>query len=242
MRALSNVDLLDVWEAGLSQTTVERALALVAAAEPEVPVEELARLSVGRRDLLLFLLRRQLFGEALPLTAACPACGEQAEATVDVNELLLDETSAQEALVEADGYAVRFRLPNSIDLAAVAGERSNDDAAMRLLAACIVDAQRHGESIDAPSLPDDVIVKVAERMAELDPQADIELALNCPSCRHEWVAPLDIVSFFWDEIHAWAQRTMQDVHVIASSYGWSEREILRMSVRRRRTYLELIGA
>lgn len=241
MRTLSHAELLDVWEAGLAQTTVERALALVAAAEPEVPLEELARLSVGRRDLRLFLLRRQLFGEALPLTASCPACGEQAEATVDVNELLLEESAGEEARVDAAGYAVRFRLPNSIDLAAVARERSAGDAAMRLLAACIVEAQHDGESVDSPSLPDDVIARVAERMAELDPQADIDLALTCPSCAHAWLAPLDIVSFFWNEIHAWAQRTMQDVHVIASAYGWSEREILRMSVRRRRAYLELIG-
>lgn len=241
MRTLSNVELLDVWEAGLSQTAVERALALVAAAEPEVPVDELARLSVGQRDLRLFLLRKAMFGGALPVTAACPSCGEQAEASVDVDELVFADANVSHSEIEADGYSISFRLPNSIDLAAVANERSTETAALRLLAACIVDARHEGEAVETPALPENVISAVAQRMAELDPQADIELALTCPACGNPWTAALDIVSFFWSEIHAWAQRTMQDVHVLASSYGWSERDILRMSARRRRTYLDMIG-
>jgi hypothetical protein len=31
------------------------------------------------------------------------------------------------------------------------------------------------------------------------------------------------------------------VHVIASAYGWSERDILAMSAARRRLYLDVIG-
>lgn len=241
MRALSNAELLDVWEAGLGQTAVERALALVAAAEPGVPVESLARLSAGRRDLRLFLLRRATFGETLPVITACPSCGEQVEAAIGVEELLLDEPPEQEGTIEADGYAVRFRLPDSIDLNAAANEAAPQTAATRLLEACIVDARRDGETVPASSLPTPVVDAIGARMAELDPQADIELSLLCPACGTRWVAPLDIVSFFWSEIHAWAQRTMQDVHVLASAYGWSEDDILSMSARRRGAYLGMIG-
>ena len=44
-------------------------------------------------------------------------------------------------------------------------------------------------------------------MAEADPQADVQLELNCHACAHTWASPFDIVSFFWREIDAWAQRT-----------------------------------
>lgn len=241
MRALTNVELLDVWEAGLAQTATERALALLAAAEPDVPVEELARLPAGRRDRVLFLLRKATFGDELPLIAACPSCGEQVEADVRVDDLLIDGAPIAEAELVSGAHEVRFRLPNSIDLAAVAHEETTGGAAMLLLTACIVDARRDGDAIGVSELPDDVVTEVAERMAELDPQADVELAFGCPGCGSQWVVPFDIVSFFWAEIQYWAQRIVREVHALARAYAWSEREILRMSARRRHTYLDLIG-
>ncbi len=57
-------------------------------------------------------------------------------------------------------------------------------------------------------------------MSELDPQGDVQIALSCPQCSHRWHAPLDIVSFVWSEIHAWAVRLLRDVHALASAYGW----------------------
>ncbi len=54
--------------------------------------------------------------------------------------------------------------------------------------------------------------------------------------------PFDILSYLWTEIEDWAQRLLVDVHTLAVSYGWSERDILALSPRRRRMYLELLGA
>src|SRR4028118_626478 len=96
MRTLTNVELLDVWESGLSQTSVERALSLVAAAAPGVPVEELARLSVGERDRRLFELRKATFGEVLPMTTSCPRCNEQVEANVPVDDLIVRAAAVAE--------------------------------------------------------------------------------------------------------------------------------------------------
>jgi hypothetical protein len=78
-------------------------------------------------------------------------------------------------------------------------------------------------------------------MAELDPQSDVELSLSCPNCGHAWRAPLDIASYFWSEVEAWAQRLLLEVHQLARGYGWSERDILAMSARRRRAYLEMLA-
>lgn len=77
-------------------------------------------------------------------------------------------------------------------------------------------------------------------MAQLDPQGDIQLTLACPKCSHEWLSPLDIVSYLWREINTWAGRTLNEIHLIASAYGWREADILALSPRRRQTYLELI--
>jgi hypothetical protein len=44
----------------------------------------------------------------------------------------------------------------------------------------------------------------------------------------------------WRELDEWAERTLHEIHVIASNYGWSESEILELSARRRQTYVEMI--
>jgi hypothetical protein len=83
---------------------------------------------------------------------------------------------------------------------------------------------------------------VIARMAEADPQADVQLDLSCPACRHRWLAVFDIVSFLWSEIDASARRTLQDVHRLATAYGWREPDILALTPWRRQVYLEMAGA
>jgi hypothetical protein len=52
----------------------------------------------------------------------------------------------------------------------------------------------------------------------------------------------DIASYFWDEINAWANRILREVHILASRYGWSERDILALSPWRRQFYLDMVNA
>jgi citrate lyase gamma subunit len=90
-------------------------------------------------------------------------------------------------------------------------------------------------------LPAEAIDAAVARMAEADPQADVQLDLTCPACGHRWLALFDIVPFLWSEINAWAQRTLQDVHRLASAYGWREADVLALTPWRRQVYLEMAG-
>ena len=76
-------------------------------------------------------------------------------------------------------------------------------------------------------------------MAKADPQADVQFALTCPQCGHNWSSSLDVASYVWSEISARAIRLFNDVHALASAYGWRETDILSMSAARRQIYLEL---
>ena len=40
-------------------------------------------------------------------------------------------------------------------------------------------------------------------------------------------------------MHAWARRTLRDVHVLARAYGWREADVLALSPTRRQIYVEL---
>ncbi|HEU4597709.1 MAG TPA: hypothetical protein VFS10_21460 [Pyrinomonadaceae bacterium] len=251
MHALSASQLLSVWERALASPHAERALALLALACPELSPQELARLSVGRRDSLLLTLREWTFGPRLSCRARCERCGEPLELSFEVSDIRAVQSAAEGAdalTLSVDDYEVTFRLPNTQDLSAVAAEvgRGGEDLARAresLLARCVLRVLERGEerAASVAALPERVREALEGRMAEADPQSDVRLALSCPACEHRWSVAFDIVSYFWDEINAWAVRTLREVHTLASAYCWREEDILAMSPWRRHAYLEMVG-
>jgi len=228
----------------MAQTPAQRALLLLAAACPDTPAEKLAQLSIGQRDLFLLTLREWCFGAQLISVATCPNCSERLElmfGVADVRAPAVPDSKEALALNVAD-YEVRFRLPNSFDLVALAEQKDLAADGIRLLERCLVTAHCNGEEKSAGQLPEAVVTAIMQRMSEADPQAEVQLKLSCPACGHLWQMIFDIVSFFWSEIEAWAYRMLREVHVLASAYGWREVDVLTMSPRRRQFYLEMVKA
>ncbi len=243
MRALSIAELLLIWERGAAQSPIRRALDLLIAACPELAPDQLAAISVGQRDAYLMVLREWTFGPRVESLAACPGCGERVELSFDLAEV---RATPQAELSETfslalDGYEVRFRLPDSRDLAAASGEPDAAATRKRLLASCLLAASRHGEAQAVEQLPGQVVMAIVEHMARADPQADVQLGLNCPACGYNWQVTFDIVSFFWGEIETWAHRTLREVHLLARAYGWREADTLALSPWRRRYYLDMLA-
>lgn len=243
MRALSASELLGVWEQGRGQQPVQRALTLLAAACPETSPDVLAKLSVGRRDAHLLTLREWTFGLQLVSLATCPGCGECLELTFNVADIRVipEAERAEEFSLSTAGYELRFRLPDSLDLAAIVDCKDAATARHLLLTRCLLAAYHNGAECSVDHLPADVEEALVEGMAQADPQGDVRLALSCPLCGHQWQAAFDIVLFFWSEINAWASRILREVHTLASAYGWREVDILAMSPWRRQCYLEMVS-
>ena len=243
MRALSSAELLDAWERAATLPPVQRAVALLAAgyrdsssedtSSEETSPEALADWSIGRRDAGLLRLRERTFGSRLAAVADCPGCGERLELAFDVEEIRAVPGAVDgELSLSQGGWELRFRLPTSRDLAAVA---EAEDGRQALLRRCLLAAP------PAEELPAELVAAVEERMAEADPQARVLLDLSCPACDRRWQAPFEIDAYFWSELDAWARRTLREVHALASAYGWSEAEILAMSAPRRHLYLGMVG-
>jgi hypothetical protein len=232
----SAVTVLDLWEAAERLPPVERSLALAAAAGPPAGADELARLPLGRRDARLLRLRPA--GE-LEATAACPACGEQAEFSVDLEALQARAAGAgSPSPLETGGFAVRWRPPDSRDVAAAA---AGDAAAAErvLLARCVESARGPGGEVEGPELPPPVRAALARAMADADPLAEVLVDLECPACETAFVADLDLGAFVWAELSAQARRLLREVDVLARAYGWTEAEALALGEGRRAAYLEL---
>ncbi len=248
-RGLSASQVLTAWERGEGHPVGEQALALLLTAYPEVLLDRLARLSIGERNTCLLGLREETFGSRLEGLATCPACGERVELSLDAADLraggpaalaLRNGDGTQPHTVSVAGYDITFRLPEVRDLEAL---RTDDVAVGRqwLLRRCLLSACRGGEPEPMGDLPAEVLAGVAERMEAVDPQANVELTLACPSCDHEWQALFDIAPFLCAEIRAWAHRLLREVHALASAYGWREADILAMSRWRRDAYLDMVG-
>jgi len=247
MRAITAAELLNVWEDGRSSTSTGRALLLLAAIYPESSQDTFASLSIGRRDAELLRLREALWGPRMAAIAACPACRERLELTLDTRDLLAmaDAAQASELSLTHGDCSVTFRIPTTEDVIAAEDEEDAEGARSLILERCLLSLVRAGEQADARvnllQLPAEVVSGIAELMAQADPLADIQLKIDCPSCQHRWRTAFDIVSFLWTEIEGWAGRILSEVHTLASAYGWREAEILALSATRRQFYLEMVG-
>jgi len=133
----------------------------------------------------------------------------------------------------AEAAGLRLRAPSLRDLAAVAALQA-EDAARRLLARCTLAGAV--DTLDAATR-----AQAEAALETLDPQADLALALRCAACGQEDVATLDPAALLWDEIASRARALLQQVHQLASAYGWSEPQVLALPPARRAHYLALIG-
>jgi hypothetical protein len=235
--------LLDAWERGLAQSPLDRAITLLAAICPDRSREELADASVGRRDAALLTLREWTFGTSVLCLAACPACGDQLELAFETADIRVppDPAGDQHPTLDVEGHAVVARPPTTRDLARLSADGSIDENRRRLLEQCVLTARHGDEALAVADLPDGVVDAVAAWLGEIDPQADVQLDLRCPSCEHGWQAPFDIASFLWSELGGWAARLLREIHGLALTYGWSERDILALSPARRAIYLAMAG-
>lgn len=242
MQPLTAAQVVQLWEWGQDKHPLDQALLLLKAACPDLSLAQLQELSIGQRNSRLLLLREQTLGSTLNGQAACPQCRVILSLSIPVAALRLPEPETHEYRFEQNGTLVRFRLLNSLDMAAVVGIADVGAVRQRLIEYCVLEANHAGQSLAASALPDPVLAGLMDALAEHDPQADMRFDLVCAACGYRWSALFDIVPFFWDELTARAKRLMYDVHRLATAYGWREADILAMSEARRHFYHELVGA
>ncbi|HTU76771.1 MAG TPA: hypothetical protein VMG38_24945 [Trebonia sp.] len=240
----SGPELLDSWEAGQAASDADRALLLHALARPAADMSRLLSTPVGSRDADLLTLRALLFGELAQVRLRCDGCAGELEFALDIGQLLTGDGPAEGANepieVALGEWTVCFRRLTPADLLAVS-QSAPADARSLLIQRCVLKVTRDTGPAAPADLPVPVQEKLAEAVAEADPDADLRLDAPCPDCGHHTSAMVDAASFLWAELDAWARGTLVEVHLLASTYGWTEPEVLALSPRRRRHYLELAG-
>jgi len=236
--------LVKAWETGKALVPAARAVELLAALEPDVPSSVLASLSIGERDRRLLRLRREVLGRMADATVLCPHCEERIEFAIDVESLIVaPHDGPARAVVDVDGMTLDVRVLTSTDLLELARSPSGMTE-LTLMRRCVTRMTKDGVDIEPSALTLSPVARdaVATTIAELDPQADVQLSMSCPICDYQWSADLDVAAYVWAELTFWVRQLLVDVHRLALAYGWRESDILAMSNQRRGSYLELIGA
>ena len=224
--------LLVCWERGRTRHPLDRALLLHAIAAPGEDASTLADRPLGERNAALLRLHDALSGDELQSSVECPECRERLEFTLSATAMCPNTVPPPSHVRVGD---VLVRVPTTRDLASLTEETDTNRAADLLLKR-LVPAAPPGEM--DPDLPP--VNAVTRALDEADPCADLTVALTCPVCAHAWDAALDIAAFLWEEIEVRARRFLDEVHVLAQAYGWTEAEILRLSEARRSAYIDRV--
>jgi hypothetical protein len=229
-RAPASAELLEAWETGRVQHPLDRALTLLRAFTG-IERRRLAEISIGERDELLLSLRRRFFGDQLEAVCRCEHCGEPNEFAIDASALPVrpERDGSPAVSLERDGVTIAVRLPNSFDVAAVAG-LDEEQALHDLIARCTIgDVVASGDDVE----------QLDALMREAEPLAALDLGFACCACARSNAVAFDAAAFLWSDVADASRRLLFDVDALARAYGWSEAEILALSPRRRASYVRL---
>jgi len=255
LRELTGADQIFLMEEAaslpLAQWTTEvltRCLTRLGHGKP-VTRDAVRSLIAGDREALLLHLRRVTMGDRLPCVLMCPApeCGHTLDFELHVSDLLLAPgseapTRHELAIPQANaGYVVRFRLPTGADQEAAAlVARTDPAAAADLLRRRCVESVDSTDGAPTERFPAALEEPLSARMAELDAQAELSLNVTCSVCGGAFTTVFDAASYLFQELQAGMRHLDREVHLLAYHYHWGPSEILAMTPRRRRHYLQLL--
>lgn len=234
---LSANQVLALYERSAESDPCTQAIALVAALSGH-DEDAVAGLSINARDRQLIALQRAMFGHSVVCVTECPACGAQLDVDFVLDDLPLLPESDKTIETVHESWQVSLRPPTSRDLLLVRDTNENVERARRMLFERLV---THAACNGEPASPDHIPAEVEEQavlaLANAQSASDIELALSCPDCGHQWAAPYDVASHLATGIRDQAEALMFSVHQLASRYGWTEEQILALPAQRRAFYL-----
>ena len=212
--------------------------ALLSIGGEAVMPEQVVSLTMADRQWLMLNLAHALQGGGYWLKGYCDSCKQPFDLYLDPKQLPV-KTAGERfpfAELDLDGDKLRLRLPNGMDQERIVGFDA-DEAVAWLLSGCLLSV--NGGPVQAgyaDTLDADALQKIDEALDEVSPYVGTTLATACPECKHP--QQMEINPYLLDTTRH--EALFQEVHMLASEYHWSEREILSLSRERRRLYLKLI--
>nr|WP_067293219.1 hypothetical protein [Marinobacterium profundum] len=206
------------------------ALASLAGQEPDRLL--VASLVVGDRQFLMRQLSVLLDDSQRWLSARCSDC----DAVFDLNyrpSSLPIKSAGQdfpESAVQINGTSYRLRLPTGADQSNLDPRKSSEEQQLQLLASLL------NPIPDVSTLSPQDIEILDQTLESMAPEVALQLLAPCPHCQMENTLDLDP----YQSLDSSPDALLSEIHRLASSYHWSQQEILDLPRRRRQHYLQLI--
>jgi len=203
-------------------------------------LEAVRLLTIAERDWLVVELRRRSFGSRIQSEARCPSCGSAVEIEFATEDLPIQPTTVREHFeIQLPTGKIACLRP----LTAGDHEQFVDKTGLDSTAQLALALERALVSLDGglENLAIDDRTALDQALAASIPE-EIQLNLECQSCGQQLTAPFDPCTSFFAELKEHSRTLLDDVHTLARAYHWSEREILRLPLRRRLAYLMRIEA
>lgn len=225
--------LIGAWHPAGRAPAHRRLAALLAAIEDDASHDD----TLGQRNRRLFRLHRAVVGTPLEARVTCTRCGVDNEFAVPVDAILATPEPAPDARarVESGGTVLTFRLPRMSDIEAATGAETTDAVRRAVLEQCRIDG-------DLESLSESGADRLGQEFEAQDPAANIVVNIACYGCRQPLAASVDVAGFVARDLDRTLDRLYEEIHVIASAYGWDEGAILALPTERRRRYVSMIAA
>lgn len=206
------------------------------------PLDLVRGLTLAERDWLLLQLHERTFGRQIRGDVPCPACHTLNELCCDTRDLAGEAPAPQavEVALPSGAHAtLRALTAGDHEYFATLGHYDNgaqQDAAIARLLAPVQETQTRREALSAD---DRLAIVQAIEAAFPEP---IELRVCCVACTATFTTPFEPVAFVIGELRAHSTTLLDDVHALATTYHWSESEVLRLPLGRRLAYLSRIDA
>lgn len=215
-------------------------------ADEPVSTKQVKALCVGDRQFLMRRLAIHIDDALVWLSAHCGACGESFDVSLRYSELPVKPAGAKfpETIVEIDQGKFKVRVPNGLDqefIAAIDNDAEATHVLLKRLTSLVNKGKNHsGKEIDVSSINKEQIGFIEEVVEQMAPEIATEVLATCPHCDIDNRVPVSPYSCMEQAQAQMGRQLYSEVHTLASSYHWSEREILNMPRDRRHMYLGLI--
>lgn len=195
-------------------------------------------LTAPDRDRVLAAVYQRTYGDRIAGTLECTQCGSPYDLDFSLGDYV------RHAHAEAvDGAAKRlqggtYRMGDDLEIRIPTGEdelavmsMDGKAAAEALLKRCLVQGE----------IPHDTTA-LESALLEAAPVLQTEMAATCPECGHDASVLFDIQGYLLQSLLNDQERLTWEIHRLASAYGWSLKEILKLPRSMRRSYARLIEA
>ena len=241
-RMLDGETELAVAEAVLAGTSRPAKVTAIIAAVYErldqqtVDCDTARRVSSAGREWLLQRAALRFYVANDWFEARCADCGTRFDLHLSIADIPCVEPGAGFPTVALKTSLGRrmFEVPNGTHEEAFAARR---DADPRRAFAALCGLSEESEE-DAVRFSERDLVKIDEALEAASPEVADSVAANCPECETAMQARIDPLTFAFPR----REEVLQEVHLLATNYRWSEREILALPMARRRAYAQLIHA